>query len=260
MKSRRLTFPGHRGDRLAARLDLPDRREPAAYVLFAHCFTCTKNLKAVQRIDEALTEQGFGVLRFDFTGLGESEGDFAETNFSSNVEDLVAAAQYLDGEHEGPHILMGHSFGGAAVLQAAHQIPSSRAVATIAAPCDPAHIAHLLSGRESEIAERGETDVTLAGRTFRIQRHFLDDLQGQRMDEWIANLRRALLVFHGPFDDTVGVENAAHIFDAAKHPKSFISLDRADHLLSDERDARYVGHMAAAWARRYLDSGAQIQG
>jgi len=252
MISRQLTFPGHRRDQLAARLDLPDAREPAAYVLFAHCFTCTKNLKAVQRIDTALTEQGFGVLRFDFTGLGESEGDFAETNFSSNVEDLVAAAQFMEDAYDGPCILMGHSFGGAAVLQAAHQIPSCRAVATLAAPCNPAHIKHLLTGRESELAERGETEVTLAGRTFQIQRHFLNDLDEQRMDTFIANLRRALLVLHAPFDDTVGIENAAHIFEAAKHPKSFISLDRADHLLRDDRDARYVGTIVASWAQRYL--------
>ncbi|MFB6286376.1 MAG: alpha/beta hydrolase family protein [Candidatus Bipolaricaulia bacterium] len=252
MRSERLAFPGHRGDRLAAQLDRPDEGEPVGYALFAHCFTCSKNLKAMQRIDRALTDQGFGVLRFDFTGLGESEGDFAETNFSSNVDDLVAATRYLEAEHEAPRILVGHSFGGAAVLQAAHRVPSCRAVATIAAPCKPAHIKHLLAGREAEIAERGETEVTLAGRAFRIQRHFLDDLDEQRMDAFIANLRRALLVLHGPFDDTVGIENAAHIFEAAKHPKSFISLDRADHLLSDDRDARYVGTMVASWAQRYL--------
>ncbi len=257
MNSQRLFFTNASGEKLGARLDLPDRGQPAAYALFAHCFTCSKNLKAVANINRALTDEGIAVLRFDFTGLGESEGDFADTNFSSNVADLVAAADFLKAEFEAPKILIGHSLGGAAVLQAAVQVSSCRAVATIAAPADPTHVVHLLSEKRDTIESEGEAEVTLAGRPFKIKKQFLDDLEDSRMQESIRNLKRALLIFHSPFDNTVGIENATRIFKTALHPKSFVSLDRADHLLSEETDSRYVGSVVSAWARKYIDAPVQ---
>ncbi len=253
MQSIPLTFPNAQGVPLAARLDLPVTGQAVAYALFAHCFTCTKNLKAVAHITRALAREGIATLRFDFTGLGESEGDFANTDFSSNVDDLVAAAGFLGAEYLAPTLLVGHSLGGAAVLQAAARIPSAAAVATIGAPCDPEHVTRLLGEARAEIAARGEAEVTLAGRTFRIRRRFLDDLAEQAMRETIHGLRKPLLILHSPLDTTVDVENAARIFQAALHPKSFLSLDKADHLLSEERDSRYAGAMIAAWAANYLE-------
>lgn len=253
MQKSRLTFIGSQKVKLAAQLDTPDQGAPRAYALFAHCFTCTKNLKAIQTINQSLTEEGIAVLRFDFTGLGESEGDFADTNFSSNVDDLVAAAQYLETEHQAPKILIGHSLGGAAVLQAAARIESCRALATIAAPAEPSHVVKLFQSEAKEIEEHGEASVRLAGREFTIKKQFIDDLEQSRMTRAIANLRRALAIFHSPIDNIVGIDNAAAIFQAAKHPKSFISLDQADHLLSREEDSRYVGRIAAAWCAKYFD-------
>lgn len=252
MNSQKIEFPGSQSVSLSARIDQPDDGISRGTVLFAHCFTCSKNLHAVKNISEALTEKGIGVFRFDFTGLGESDGDFADTNFSSNIEDLVAAADYMKNEWEAPRTLMGHSLGGAAVLQAAHRIPSSEAVVTIGAPCNPGHVKHLLIDKKEEIEQKGEARVKLAGRTFTIKKQFLDDLEEQAMNEIIRNLGRALLIFHSPVDQTVGIENAAHIYKLAKHPKSFISLDNADHLLMKEKDAKYVGSVAAAWGERYL--------
>ena len=241
------------GHRLAGRLDLPPDGKPVAYALFAHCFTCTKNLKAVGHISRALTQQGIAVLRFDFTGLGESEGDFADTNFSSNVEDLVEMAGLLTREREAPRILIGHSLGGAAVIRAAARIDSVRAVATIGAPHDPRHVAHVFGESLATIEESGEARVTLAGRPFRIRKQLLDDLAEAGLDEALRGLGRALLVMHSPVDRVVGIENAARIFQAARHPKSFVSLDRADHLLSDEADSLYAGAVLGTWARKYLD-------
>jgi putative redox protein len=252
MPSKKLYFVGKERNRLSALLDLPTDSEPFAYALFAHCFTCTKNLKSIDTISRSLTEKGVAVLRFDFTGLGESEGDFAETNFSSNIDDLVAAASFLESSYEAPKILIGHSFGGAAVLQAAAHIPSSRAVATIGAPADPDHVMRHLRDRKEDIARKGEAEVVLEGRKFRIKKQFIDDLKQIRMAEVVGNLKKALVVFHSPMDDVVGIENAARIFQRARHPKSFISLDRADHLLMDASDAQYVGAMIAVWAQRYL--------
>lgn len=237
---------------LSARIDEPEEGAPTATVLFAHCFTCSKNLKAVGRVSQALTEQGIGVFRFDFTGLGESEGDFADTNFSSNVEDLVKAAEYMTKEYQAPRMLMGHSLGGAAVLQATKFIESVEAVATIGAPCNPQHVTRHMLDKKEEISEKGAARVQLAGRVFTIKKQFLDDLNEQHMDGIIKNLDKPLLIFHSPIDDTVGIENAAHIYKLARHPKSFISLDDADHLLTNADDALYVGRVAGAWAERYL--------
>ena len=252
MPVQKLTFTGATGAQLAARLDLPADQAPVAYALFAHCFTCTKNQKAISAMSQALTLAGVAVLRFDFTGLGESEGDFAETNFSSNVGDLVAAAACLGERFAAPTLLIGHSLGGAAVLQAAAQIPSARAVVTIGAPCSPTHVTALLGADAARIEADGAAQVTLAGRSFTITKQFLDDLALHRMDATIHALRCPLLICHAPRDEVVGIENAAHIFGAARHPKSFISLDNADHFLSERRDAQYVGTLIAAWSSAYI--------
>jgi len=253
MPTEAVRFPGSQGAKLAARLELPLGGEPRAWALFAHCFTCSKNLKAAVHVTRALARERYGVLRFDFTGLGESEGDFADTNFSSNVDDLVAAGRFLEDEKgEGPSLLVGHSLGGAAVLHAAAQLPSVQAVATIGAPAEPSHVLQHVEDSREEIEERGEAQVTLAGRSFTIRRQFLHDLEGARMEEVVGKLDRALLFFHSPIDTVVGIENAARLYGMAKHPKSFVSLDDADHLLSDEADSRYVGRVLAAWAARFL--------
>lgn len=254
MPFEKIRFPNAEGtEQLAARLDRPDGPE-RAWAVFAHCFTCSKDLRAVGAITRALNREGIAVLRFDFTGLGESEGDFADTNFSSNVGDLVAAANYLQEYHTSPRILVGHSLGGAAVLQAAHQVESAQAVSTIGAPSNPEHVTHLLEDDIDEIRSTGQARVTLAGRSFTVRKQFLDDLEETRMDDTIRTLDRALLIFHSPIDQTVGIENAAHIFEAAKHPKSFVSLDDADHLLSDPSDAEYIGVVLAAWAGKYVET------
>lgn len=244
-------FAGAQEHMLAAKLHRP-AGTPRAFALFAHCFTCSKDSLAASRISAALAEHGIAVLRFDFTGLGGSEGDFANTDFSSNVGDLIAAANYLRENHQAPKLLIGHSLGGAAVLAAAGRVPEAVAVATINAPCDPAHVRHLLEPSAAEIEEHGEAVVTLAGRQFRIRKRFLDDIADQKMQQAIAHMRKALLIFHTPRDTIVNIENAARIFTAAKHPKSFVSLDDADHLLTRALDATYVGGVLAAWAGRYL--------
>lgn len=252
MQTQRLTFPGASGENLSARLELPLDGKPTAYALFAHCFTCSKNYKAVVHISRALARARIGVLRFDFTGLGESEGDFSDTTFSSNVEDLIAAAAYMERELTAPAILIGHSLGAAAVLQAAHHIPACRAVVTIAAPAELRHVMRHLKSSIEQIQKNGSAEVTLAGRTFTIRKKFLDDLDRQNMEEVIANLDRALLIFHSPADAIVGAEDAARIYETAREPKSYISLDGADHLLSRPEDSEYVGAVIAAWATRYL--------
>jgi uncharacterized OsmC-like protein/alpha-beta hydrolase superfamily lysophospholipase len=252
MQFQKLTFQNERGERLAARLDMPIDEKPRAFALFAHCFTCTKNLNAVFHINQALTRRGIAVLRFDFTGLGESEGDFSETNFRTNVSDLVSAANFLASNFEAPKLLIGHSLGGAAVLQAAAHIPSGVAVATIAAPFELGDLRRHLGSSVKKLEERGETSITLAGKTFVITKQFLDDLEQTRMEDSIRNLGRALLVFHSPRDTVVDIENAGRIFQAAKHPKSFVSLDQSDHLLSDRMDARYLGEVLAAWAGKFM--------
>ncbi len=252
MKSERIRFSNGRGQRLAAILDLPASSAPEAYALFAHCFTCGKSLEAIRHITGALAAAGIATLRFDFTGLGSSEGEFADTTFSSNTDDLVAASRWLSEEREPPKLLIGHSLGGAAVVQAADRIDSSLAVATIGAPYDPEHVTRLLAPARAEIQAAGEAEVVLAGRTFRIRKEFLEDLENHDPATVLRGLRRALLILHSPIDHTVSVDDARKAYVAALHPKSFIGLDGADHLLSDGRDARFAGEMIAAWARRYL--------
>ena len=252
MNTKRITFPNLHGQQLAARLELPDDEQPVAYALFAHCFTCSKNLKAAVNICRAMSSRRIAVLRFDFTGLGESEGDFASTTFSSEVGDLVAAARYLEQEYQAPGLLVGHSLGGAAVLAAAGQIPSVQAIATIAAPYDPAHLRRLLGETAEEIERRGEATAHIGGREFTIGKGLLDDLEAQQPEETLRNLKGALLILHSPLDQVVGISNATDIFQAAPHPKSFVTLDTADHLLSTTQDSRYAGEVIAAWASRYL--------
>jgi uncharacterized OsmC-like protein/alpha/beta superfamily hydrolase len=252
MKTSRVTFKGSQGHQLAAKLDLPVDKKPLACALFAHCFTCSKDLQAVRNISLGLTQKGVAVLRFDFTGLGRSEGEFAETNFSSNVEDLIAAANYMSGELDAPQLLIGHSLGGAAVLMAGLKIDSVKAVVTIGAPAEPVHVKHLFKEKEEEIEKKGEATVNLGGRPFTIKRQFINDLK-QAGKDLAKGLKKALLVMHSPQDQTVGIENARLIYDAAMHPKSFITLDGADHLLSRKEDAVYAGGIIAAWGERYLD-------
>jgi uncharacterized OsmC-like protein/alpha/beta superfamily hydrolase len=250
IESRKIEFPGAAGGNLAARLDLPVK--PRAFALFAHCFTCGKDIFAAPRIAEGLTARGIAVLRFDFTGLGGSEGEFANTNFSSDVQDLVAAADYLRRSHAAPSLLIGHSLGGAAVLAAAPRVPEATAVVTIGAPSSAAHVTHNFAADLADIVEKGTAKVTLAGRSFTITKQFLEDVAGQNVLNGLAKMKKALLVCHAPRDEYVGIENATQIFAAARHPKSFLSLDTADHLLGKRADAIYVADTAAAWASRYL--------
>jgi uncharacterized OsmC-like protein/fermentation-respiration switch protein FrsA (DUF1100 family) len=252
MPTERFQFEGSEGQQLAAALDTPEG-PVRAYALFAHCFTCGKDVLAAKRIAVALAARGIAVLRLDFTGLGSSEGDFANSTFSSNVTDLVRAADHLRKAHAAPALLIGHSLGGAAVLAAASQIPEAKAVATIAAPSDPAHVTGLFAGSIDKIREQGEAEVSLAGRPFTIKRAFLDDITEHSLMGHVTKLHKALLVMHAPTDDTVGIDNATRIFVAAKHPKSFVSLAGADHLLSDRRDSLYAADVIAAWVSRYLD-------
>jgi len=258
MQFEKISFTNATGQQLDGRLDQPAGKHPAAYALFAHCFTCTKDSKAAAYISRALTELNIAVFRFDFTGLGESSGDFAETTFSSNVADLVAAADYLQAAYAGPQLLIGHSLGGAAVIRAAAQIPSARAIVTIGAPSDPGHVMRHIQDHRNEIESRGVAQIDIAGRPFRIKKEFLDDLAQHRMSGAVRDLKRALLVMHAPRDNTVGIDNAAAIFKEALHPKSFVSLDNADHLLSRAQDARYAGALIAAWADKYIEKSPTV--
>ncbi len=251
MQNRHVSFENQSGQALSAILDLPPS-EPVGYALFAHCFTCSKNLKAASNIARALNDAGIAVLRFDFTGLGQSEGEFADTNFSSNVADLLAAVGYLSREHEAPAILVGHSLGGTAVLQAAAQVESAVAVATIGSPSEPLHVAKMFLGAKDALRDDGQAMVDLGGRPFLMKQQFLDDLEQHDLKSSIGSLRKALLIMHAPLDNVVEIDNASALFGAAKHPKSFVSLDSADHLLSRETDSSYAGHVLASWASRYL--------
>lgn len=252
-KRTKLKFKNEAGQELSAWLEKPVSSKPKAYALFAHCFTCSKNLKAIGNISRAMTQKNFAVLRFDFTGLGESEGDFADTNFSSNVGDLVAAASYLEKNFEAPSVLIGHSLGGAAVLQAASALKSVHAVATIGAPSDPEHVKHLISSSEDEIENKGIAKVSIGGRPFTIKKQFLKDLEKHNMTKTLGNLNVSTLIMHSPQDNVVSIENATEIYKSLKHPRSFISLDGADHLLSQQKDSYYAGDVIASWAMRYLE-------
>ncbi len=260
--AQKVEFLSSNGDMLAARLDKPSI-PVKAYALFAHCFTCSKDIFAASRIARALTGEGIAVLRFDFTGLGDSEGEFANTTFSSNIEDLVAAAQFLQQEYEAPQLLIGHSLGGTAVIAAAHDIPSTRAVVTIGAPFDVDHILKSFSANLDEIKNSGKAQVNLAGRDFTIKSEFVENAKQHSQKERLKSLKKPLLIFHSPVDESVSIDNATEIFIAAKHPKSFVSLDKADHLLTDHRDAVFVANILAAWAMRYMDvkieAGAETQ-
>lgn len=248
--SRRLEFPGSQGVQLAARLDIPEGKV-RAYALFAHCFSCSKDVFAASRVAKGLTASGIAVLRFDFTGLGQSEGDFSNTNFSSNIDDLVHAAEFLRTNYQAPSILIGHSLGGSAVLAAAHRIESVRAVATIGAPADPQHVKNLLRDDLETIRAHGVAEVELGGRRFNIRRQFLADVAAQPQSECIATLDAALLVMHSPVDEVVSVDEAAKIFSLARHPKSFVALDGANHLLSKREDSQFAADIIGAWAPRY---------
>ena len=252
MPHQRLEFRNRQGLTLAAQLDAPSEGSVASHALFAHCFTCGKDIKAAYYIARALNQAGIGVLRFDFTGLGASQGEFADTNFSSNVADLIDAARYMETQQIPPSILIGHSLGGAAVIQAAAPIPSVRAVVAIAAPSEPAHLARHLESIREPLHRQGEADITIAGRTLKIKKQFLDDIAHVDIDQALKELNRALLILHSPHDTVVDIENAARLYRTALHPKSFVSLDRADHMLSDPEDARYAGRVIAVWVQRYL--------
>jgi len=251
--TKRVSFKGSHGAELSARLDLPFGNV-RAFAIFAHCFTCSKDFHATRHISSQLARLGIAVLRFDFTGLGSSDGDFASTNFSSNVEDLRIAADYLRSNHQAPQLLIGHSLGGAAVLSVAGDIPEVKAVATIGAPSDAKHVVHNFGDNISKIENDGETEVSLGGRTFSIRKQFLDDLKNSMVLEHTRKMKIPLLVMHSPIDQVVGVENAQDIFVAAKHPKSFVSLDNADHMLSEKLDAKFAADVIAAWSERYLDA------
>ena len=251
MPTKRITFPGHNGDTLAARLDMPDGPHLAT-ALFAHCFTCGKDIPAARRIAARLAGMGIAVLRFDFTGLGHSEGEFANTSFTSNVDDLKAASAYLDGEGLSPSLLIGHSLGGAAVLKAASEMDQIKAVATLGAPFDPEHVTHNFADALPEINAKGVAEVSLGGRPFKIGKAFVDDVAAGELTPAIKNLNAALLVLHGPRDSIVSIDNASQIFLAAKHPKSFVTLDDADHLVTRPADAEYAADVIATWATRYL--------
>jgi uncharacterized OsmC-like protein/fermentation-respiration switch protein FrsA (DUF1100 family) len=258
MPTERFQFTGEGGHQLAAALDMPER-EPLAYALFAHCFTCGKDFLAAKRIAAALADKGIAVLRFDFTGLGSSEGDFANATFSSNVADLVHAANHLRETRKAPTLLIGHSLGGAAILACAGKIAEAKAVVTIAAPSDPEQVTGLFKGDIEEIRKKGKVEVTLAGRSFPITREFLDDISEHGLMARVTTMRKAILVMHSPTDDIVGIDNATRIFMSAKHPKSFVSLAGADHLLSNKHDVTYVADVIAAWSSRYVEPAAPEQ-
>jgi len=253
MNIHKVSFTNKDEEQLAGRLEFPLDQKPHNFVIFAHCFTCTKNLTAIKNIGRALTNAGFGVLRFDFTGLGESEGDFENTNFSGNVDDLVEAANFLEKNYKAPTLLIGHSLGGAAAIFASDKISSIKAVAVVNSPSQPSHVMHLLKDSAHEITKNGKAKVNLGGMDFTIKKQFLDDLENKSLSDVVSNFNKALLILHSPQDTIVGINNAEEIYKAAHHPKSFVSLDGVDHLLSKKEDSSYVGKVIAGWASRYVD-------
>lgn len=252
MRSEKVSFKNQQGENISAIIDWPLIKSPKATALFAHCFTCNKNLTAVKNISRGLTESGIAVLRFDFTGLGESEGDFEDTNFDTNIDDLQLAAEYLAKRIDSPKLLIGHSLGGTAFLHAAHKIESAKGVVTIGSPFHPSHATHLFENKLAEIKEKGKAEVHIGGRPFTINQDLLDTLEKDNSDLLIKNLDKALLILHSPQDEIVEVANAEKIYKAAHHPKSFISMDGADHLLSNKKDSKYVGDIIGSWIKRYV--------
>ena len=259
MRSSKITFPNAKGEILSGRLDLPANQDPHNFAIFAHCFTCTKDFSAVRNVSRALASQGFGVLRFDFTGLGDSDGDFADTNFSSNVDDLISAAQFLKNDYKAPSLLVGHSLGGAAAIFAGGKIDTIKAVATIGAPSNPVHVQKQLGEKLDIIKKEGEAQVVLAGRDFTFKKQFIDNLEANSCVEAARNLNEALLILHSPQDDTVSIKNAEEIYLAAHHPKSFVTLDGSEHLLIDKENASYVGKIIAGWAARYIPLAEEVK-
>jgi len=253
MRFQKVSFKNSSGEGLSGRIDFPLMSKPRAFVLFAHCFTCSKNLKSVEHVSQAFTKLGMAILRFDFTGLGQSDGDFADTNFSSNISDLKDAYDFMEEHYDAPKIIVGHSLGGAAVVHVAGELEKVQAVATIGAPSDPQHVTHLLDAGREELEEKGEAEVNIGGRPFKMKKQFLEDLESRKSDDVIKNLGKALLILHSPQDSIVGIENAQEIYTRAMHPKSFITLDGANHLMTREADAKYAGSMIASWANRYID-------
>lgn len=251
MPFEKITFQNQSGIELSGRLDLP-KEETSKYAIFAHCFTCNKSLNAVRNITKELVKNGFGVLQFDFTGLGDSNGEFGDTNFSGNVQDIVSAANYLEENYESPKLLIGHSLGGAAVVFAAAQIESVTAFSTVGAPSNPEHVSHLFKSDLSEINEKGQAQVNIGGRDFTIKKQFIDDIEKISLPDVLRGMRKSFLILHSPQDTTVGIENAAEMYSAAHHPKSFVSLDGAEHLLYDKEDSIYAGEVISAWAKRYV--------
>ncbi len=252
MKTKNITFPNASGEQLSARLYLPLDEVPRFYAVFAHCFTCSKNFKAVSNISDTLSQLGVAVLSFDFTGLGKSEGDFGESGFSSNVSDLVIASQYLEENYEAPKLMIGHSLGGAAVIFAAAKLDSIQAVVTIGAPADPLHVTNLFSKDLDRIESEGRAEVSIGGRPFTLSQEFVNDLESQNLLEILHGMRKAFLFMHSPQDTVVDLSNAAELYQAAYHPKSFVSLNGADHLLSEEKESRYVGELISTWSKKYL--------
>ena len=250
-------FENGKGEKLVAYIELPIGSRPHNFAIFAHCFTCNKNFQAVRNISLALTQQGFGVLSFDFTGLGESEGEFADTNFTTNVDDLIAAADFLEANYQSPTLIIGHSLGGAAAVFAASKINSIQALVAIGAPADPTHVQHLLKDKKEDIEANGKAKVNIGGRDFMVKKQFLDDLEDHSLEKVLKKLRKSILIAHSPQDKIVDIKNAAQLYEAAHHPKSFISLDGADHLLGNKKDSLYLGSLIATWSRRYLDYGAE---
>jgi len=252
MKTEQIRFRSAAGAHLSALLDRPDDEAPSAFALFAHCFTCSKNLKIANSLARRITDAGLALFRFDFAGLGQSEGEFAETSFSTNLDDLRAACRWLSENAEGPSLLIGHSLGGAAVLSIAGELKTVKAVATVGAPSEVEHVRHLITSADFD--DSGRAEVSIGGRPFTISRDFVEDLERHDLPERIASMRKPLLIFHSPIDSIVGIENAEQIYRAARHPKSYVSLDRADHLVSDPRDGAFLGDVLAAWARYYVES------
>ncbi|WP_417199940.1 alpha/beta fold hydrolase [Bizionia sp.] len=253
MKSTKLNIQNEKGHKLQAYLELPANQKPNNYAVFAHCFTCSSTLSAVKNISRALTNHGFGVVRFDFTGLGRSEGEFAESHFSANVSDLLAVNTFLEENYKAPSLLVGHSLGGAAVITAASKLDNIKAVATIGAPATVGHVTRLFSHGLDEVKDKGDVEVNIGGRPFKINQGFVDDFSKTNLPEITKKLRKAILIMHAPFDKTVGIENAEKLYHNAHHPKSFVSLDGADHLLSNSRDSVYVGNMIGHWVQRYFE-------